>query len=725
MKKITILMISLALLTSLAFSANPQEGEVKAKHFDDAKVLRVKHAEGEAFVRRSYDEALEEAATNLPIFEKDAAGTTEGRLEIYLGRLNYLRLDHDTEVEFDKVPELRKTAMIIKVKKGGVYLDIEKLDFERDIQVQTPDCGVFILDKGIYRINVNAGGKTELYVFDGIAEIAGENYNRNVRENQKVVMLNGRVKERPFYFYSTDSDEFDTWNKKRNSDTGYARYGSSRYLDEGYEEYEYELSRNGRWRFDGTYGRYVWIPYSTGDDWRPYYRGRWVWTPFYGYVWMSYDSWGYFTHHYGRWHWSSSLRWHWIPGYRWSPAWVSWFGDSSYYGWCPLSWWNQPVIVYNGRWWRNWRYGRGIPVRARSTTIIRKSQLSSARIHRSALKRSGIAKIGREAFIFNGEEPKKVPNGGRIRVIDAHGRTVIYKEGGIFSKGRYTLVTSTNNGEPGVVRKTATYKYTGGKISKGKIAKYGKSPYTRGAGGKTVGKTKVYKSPNSSKPRGTASTATKPYKYKPYKYRPSSGSKTKSKSSGTKSSGYSPSRYKPRSKSSGGSSSGSGYRSSGTKSKGSKGSTRTGSSSRKPVKKKNDKPSYSPYIYKPSGSSPSSGSESTASTKTKTKTRSGSYYKPSTTKRKRTGSSSSSYRSGKSKSSGSYYKPGKSKSSRSSSSYKPGKSSRSSSSRSSYKPSRGSRSSSSRSSRSSRSRSSRSKSGSSSSSSSKPAKKKN
>ena len=56
------------------------------------------------------------------VFEKDTVGTTEGRLEIYLGRLNYLRLDHDTKVEFETVPPLRKTNMNIRVLQEQIKL---------------------------------------------------------------------------------------------------------------------------------------------------------------------------------------------------------------------------------------------------------------------------------------------------------------------------------------------------------------------------------------------------------------------------------------------------------------------------------------------------------------------------------------------------------------------------------------------------------------------------
>jgi hypothetical protein len=651
MKKTLILIISLVLLAPLAFTYdydNDPDPGVEAKYYDDAKVLRVKYTQGEAFVKRSYDDGFEEAAINLPIFEKDSAGTTDGRLEVYMGRLNYLRFDYDTEVVFDKVPALQKTELSLKVLRGGIYLDIENLDYERDIEIQTADCGVFLLDRGAYRINVSEGGRTEIYVYDGIAEVAGDNYSRNVRENQKIVMFNGQVKERPFYFYSTDKDDFDRWNQDRGSELGYARYGSSQYLDSGYEEYEHELSRHGRWRYNDSYNTHIWIPYNVGVDWRPYYHGRWIWNPYYGYVWNSFDSWGYFTHHYGRWHWDPFYHWYWLPSYHWSPAWVSWYGNDYYYGWCPLSWWNRPVVVYNGHWWRNHNYRHGIPFHARSTTIIRKSQLSSSGVHRVALRKGDIAKanLSKKSLVYKGNAPHVRPNVSKVSVINARGKKVVYKKNSLVSASKYKVMKTTT-GISTTKNKSPVYKYSGKKITKEKITKYSKSPYSKSSTLKS--KSYKYSSPGKSGSsykvkKYPSSTSSPGYKSKT-KYR--SGSDSSSKSRPSSSSGYKSKVKKSSTKSSS------------SKSKSS--STKKSSGSKSKTIKEKKEPSYS---YKSSGSSSSYSSSSPYS---------GRSYSSKTTYKKKTSSSSSSYKSQSStKSYKSSYKPSYKSSSRSSysSSYK-------------------------------------------------------
>lgn len=684
MKRLMILLVSVVLLTTFALPYSYDDSAPEAdqpKYYDDAKVLRVKYTQGEAFVRRSYEDAMEEAVINLPIFEKDVAGTTDGRLEVYLGRLNYLRLDYDTEVVFNAVPQLRKTDLAIRVVKGGIYLDVENLDFERDIEIQTPDCGVFLLDKGVYRVNVNELGRTEIYVYDGVAEVAGDSYNRKVRENQKVVMFDGRVKERPFYFYASDSDDFDQWSQERNNTAGYARYSSSRYLDEGYEDYEYELSRNGRWRYSSEYDRNIWIPYNVGTDWRPYYNGRWVWSPYYGYTWCSYDSWGYFTHHYGRWHWDPVSHWYWIPGYRWSPAWVHWFWDDHHYGWCASSWWNRPVIVYNGRWWRHHHYRGGFPTHARSSIIIKKGHLRASAVSKVALKN----RLAKKTLAYRGTAPKFKPHVTKVNVINARGKNVVFKKGGLVSSNKYRITKTGPSVKSRAENNGVTYKYSGKKTTKGTVSRYSKSKFSRNTD--TLDR----------------STTSRTYKGKAYKHKPTSSSraggykKYGTSSSGstsgkkaTKSSGH---RYKPRT-----------YSSSGSKSS---------SSKYKPGKSRTSSRSYKPKSSKSSSRSKSSSSKSRSkSSSSKVKKKKNSPYYSSSYSSGYSGRSSSSYSSPRTKSSSAYksYKPSSSSKtrtksysssykSRSSSSYKSsyGSSSRSyskpsSSYRSSYKPSSTSRS---------------------------------
>jgi hypothetical protein len=452
MKKTLLTIVSLLLLSGACWSDDTETNANEAKYYDNAKVVRIKSVEGEGFVKRSYEEGDEEATADLPLFEKDTVGTTDGRLAVYLGRLNYLRLDADSVVVLEKVPQLRRTDLTVRLEQGSIYLDIENLDREKGIEIQTADCGIFLLDKGVYRVNSGVDGRTEVIVLEGLAEVAGDEDSRNVRENQKIVMVRGNVEERPYYFYASDKDDFDNWNEGQNREQGYARYGTSRYLQSGYEDYEYEMSRAGRWTYMSEFNSYGWTPNYANSDWRPYDNGRWVWNPYYGYVWTSYDTCGWFTHHYGRWNWSYNGGWCWIPSYHWSPAWVSWFGDSNYYGWSPLSWWNRPIVIINNRWDRNFDYHRGIPHHSRSTIIIRKNELSAANIHRVVLNRDALGQNAGGTIAYRGSAPDDRPALNKVTVINARGRSVTYKQGAVVSGEKYRVQGSDI--------KSGVYRYT-------------------------------------------------------------------------------------------------------------------------------------------------------------------------------------------------------------------------------------------------------------------------
>jgi len=494
MKKLLILSV-IAVLMAVPVSADYQQPEqTVAKYYDNAKVVKVKYSKGDTYVTRSFDEGREEAGVNIPIFEKDIAGTNDGRLDIYLGRSNFLRLDYDTEVEFQKVPELRKTDLRIFVRRGGIYLDLNHLDYKKDVEVQTPDCGIFILNRGVYRINYNGERGTEVFVYEGLAEVAGENLSRNVMENQKIVMRSGSVLERPFFFYSSEKDDFDLWSEQRHNLVNYARSSSSRYLDRGYEDYEYELSRSGRWRYNSTYGTNMWIPYNVGSNWRPYYNGRWIWSPHYGYYWYSYDPWNSFTYHYGRWHYDPFWGWHWLPGYRWSPAWVGWCYSGSYYGWTPLSRYNRPVIVINKRWLRNYKYRNGIPWRSSSSVFINKGHLGRS-IKKVALKQGSFLKMKNKGLAYKGFSPTGRYNYKKVNVLNSKGKTVRFKQGGISTSKYYS---SSGYKGTGNSKKSPVYKYKSSGKTKSNTFKYSSSKSSRSVKGVS---SKSYKSSGKSSTR--------------------------------------------------------------------------------------------------------------------------------------------------------------------------------------------------------------------------------
>jgi hypothetical protein len=482
MKKAMFVLIVWFLVGAVGHAQYAPQDEYMARSYDDARLVRVKYASGEAYVKRNYEDGFEEAVTNLPVFDRDLVGTTDGRMELYLGRLNYLRLDYDSEVEFSRAPLLGRTGTQVRVTRGGLYLLVHSLDRRGDIEIQTPDCGVYVHRNGRYRINVSPEYGSEIIVYKGNVDVNGNRNGMDLQTGQRITFFDGRIINQAHsysdyrdrgsryddresgdeygYFggYRDIEDDFARWNFER--DRMVSRYSNyrSRYLGSGYGGYEYELSQAGRWVYDQNYGTHIWIPRRVSSGWRPYSNGRWIFHPTYGYVWTSYDPWGWHTHYYGRWHWSPGYGWAWVPGRKWGPAWVSWCRTDHYYGWAPLSHWNRPIIIINNRWDRGYRYRGGIPITAASVVVVQSGHLWSANIRNVGIAPTRRAGIKAARFQFMGKRPQYRPKYQHISVVNAKGRTVRYKSSGFLSSKHYTTVSKGPRGT--VVKRGTVYRYT-------------------------------------------------------------------------------------------------------------------------------------------------------------------------------------------------------------------------------------------------------------------------
>ena len=103
------------------------------------------------------------------------------------------------------------------------------------------------------------------------------------------------------------------------------------------------LEPYGEWIEIG-YDDFVWRPYKSDYNWRPYADGRWEWTRN-GWYWVSYEPFGWATYHYGRWYFDDYYGWVWMPDNVWAPAWVEWRYNDNYIGWAPLP----PYASFNNR----------------------------------------------------------------------------------------------------------------------------------------------------------------------------------------------------------------------------------------------------------------------------------------------------------------------------------------------------------------------------------------
>lgn len=368
---------------------------------------RLSYLSGNVYIQRATELDYEEGILNMPIAEGDRMGTTDGRAEVYLGRGKFVRLDQNTKIDFLNLPEREDDLTQIQIWTGSLYFNLKSLKREKCIEIHTSDVFLYILEDGLYRVDIREDS-TEIFVFRGLIEAAGESGSVLIKEAQRLEAMDGHFIGYPSGIAAVAEDSFDRWSQQR--DYEIRKRLARRYLDTELEDFEYELAAYGNWIQIQPFG-YVWVPGGIDPYWRPYWNGRWLWLPMSGWTWLPYEPWGWVTFHFGRWQWSAAVGWYWIPTYVWGPAWVNWHWGYDYVGWAPLSYWGYPGVVIN-----NTYYGRHTgdyyPYESRALTIVHKNQLSARTISKVALSQETAKNIGQIRMVE--KQPAVQPISSRI-----------------------------------------------------------------------------------------------------------------------------------------------------------------------------------------------------------------------------------------------------------------------------------------------------------------------
>jgi hypothetical protein len=383
---------------------------------------RLSFLTGSTYIQKAADLGYEEAVVNMPISEGDRLGTTDGRAEIYLGNGNYVRLDKETKIDFMNLPKRGYELVRVRIWAGNAYFHVASLEEEKNIEIHTSDVSVYVLDVGLYRIDVRENRETEIFVFDGIVEAAGETGSVLIKNEQRLEVSNARFTSRPTQFAAVAEDSFDKWSARRDSQI--RKHLAKTYLPEELEDFEYELAAYGDWVYIAPYG-HVWVPGGVDPAWRPYFYGRWTWMSLAGWTWIPYEPWGWCTYHYGRWHWQYGLGWYWIPTTIWGPAWVSWYWGYDYFGWVPLSYYGYPGVILNNVYYPRYR-DSSYPYRSRILTVIHKNQLKARNVSRVALSEESVRKLGR--ISLSNKNPSLRPTKSRVSAERLGGQKLILRK---------------------------------------------------------------------------------------------------------------------------------------------------------------------------------------------------------------------------------------------------------------------------------------------------------
>ena len=317
---ITLLLLSLALLSSRAYSA-------------DLGMVRMGIVQGDVQIYSEDAGDWVPAAANTPLGQGNRIWVPAGgRSELQVLGGIVLRLDDSTSLD---ILSLGDNAYQFYVNSGRIYVN-NRAGRVDQLQIDTPVSSVACNDTSTVMIDVEENGTTEISVLEGYAY--AETRNGRIRVPSGRTLRIGENLQAEMYPLSS-SDEWLEWNRdldRRFSETG----DSLRYLPEELNDYGYDLDNNGTWFQDASYG-YVWTPsIAVSVNWAPYHYGRWVWIGG-NYVWISIERWGWAPYHYGRWVFLRHGGWCWVPPRRgavhWGPGYVGWIHTANYVSWVPLA----------------------------------------------------------------------------------------------------------------------------------------------------------------------------------------------------------------------------------------------------------------------------------------------------------------------------------------------------------------------------------------------------
>ena len=385
-------LVAAAFIVSIPLGLAAQEpGAVPDQGYYAYSYARLSYVNGDVFVQRSADQGFEKGEINLALVQGDTLGTQRGQAEIHFGQRNYLRLGENTKVEFATLPTEGDQRIGIHLTEGTVYVRVSALLKDKGFEIHTPDASFYVLEAGLYRFDVRPDGTTRAYASEGSLEAAAEAGSVVVETHEAVTASDGRLLGDPEYA-SSGADAFDQWNGNR--DSLLMARSDRQYLPSEMSEYEEELDDNGHWVYEQPYGN-VWVPdVSYYDDWRPYSYGRWSWYNLIGWTWIPSEPWGWSVYHYGRWNWRFGLGWYWIPRSHWGPAWVDWWWDGDYFGWCPLTWYDRPAYLFRDRFYDRWN-DRYFSAHNRAMTVVRREHLQDPDVGRRHLGTADLDRIGR------------------------------------------------------------------------------------------------------------------------------------------------------------------------------------------------------------------------------------------------------------------------------------------------------------------------------------------
>jgi hypothetical protein len=285
-----------------------------------ARIIRLSYVQGDVRIAhnvsgdslQSGENAWEAASLNIPIHQRDALATDNGRAEVEFESGTVVFLAENTVLEFyDLSLEdgefttrliLRQGSASFSVRPGrGDYFSVTGGDFSVEAN-----------EKAYFRVN-NYDDGSDVRVFQGHISVLSKGKTTTVWKGQSLSMR-AADPDSVAVESAANKDEFDQWTSGR-IESGHAALTASQQYSGVYDYTSGfgDLYTFGGWYSVAGYG-YCWRPYGVSFGWNPFQFGRWVFDPFFGnWVFIGGQPWGWLPYHYGSWVFQPGLGWVWTP----------------------------------------------------------------------------------------------------------------------------------------------------------------------------------------------------------------------------------------------------------------------------------------------------------------------------------------------------------------------------------------------------------------------------
>lgn len=204
---------------------------------------------------------------SIEINDKVSTGAS-GKAEILLNPGSYLRLAENSTFEFVST-ELENLQ--IKLNSGSAIFEVFA-DDEFRVAIDTPKTNFFLIQSGIYRIDILPDGSEKIEVWKGRAQI-GQAENNIIKGGKFAVIKNGQPQIEKFD--RDEKDDFEVWSKARAKELAKINSKLERQtvktsLINSFNQRGWNLYDSfGVWVYNSFYGSHCFLPFGYG--WRSPY----------------------------------------------------------------------------------------------------------------------------------------------------------------------------------------------------------------------------------------------------------------------------------------------------------------------------------------------------------------------------------------------------------------------------------------------------------------------